>query len=117
MPKRMINTVPMSSSNPAVENKPTPDFAESVPKERLIKNAAIIEHIQRIINTAKSPARKGAMLSREIFDGSGVRPESAVQSPFQSGKIVYKKSVNEVRTVMIITATEITTPTIPIINP
>ena len=82
MPKRMINTAPMSNSNPAVENKPTPDFAESFTSERLIKNAAIIEDTQRIINTAKIPVRKGVMLSRDKFDGLGVKPESAVQSPF-----------------------------------
>jgi len=117
MPKRTINTAPMSSSNPAVENKPTPDFAESVPSERLIKNAAIIEDIQRIMSTAKIPARKGIMLSRVIFDVLGVRPESAVQSPFQSGKIVYRKSVSEGRTTIITAAIEITPPIIPIINP
>jgi hypothetical protein len=117
MPKRMINTAPMSSSNPAVENKPTPDFAESVPSERLIKNAASIENTQRIMNTTINPVRKGIMLSRVIFDVLGVRPESAVQSPFQSGKIVYRKSFSEVRTVIITAAIEITPPTIPIINP
>jgi hypothetical protein len=113
----MINTAPMSSSNPAVENKPTLDFSESVPKERLKKNAAIIENTQRITNTERNPIRKGATLSIVIFYGSGVRPESAVQSPFQSGKTSYRKSVNEVRTVMMITAIEITPPTIPAITP
>jgi len=71
MPKIMINTAPMSSSNPAVENKPTPDFAESVRSERLIKNVAIMADIQRIINPAKIPVRIGVMLSRVRFDGSG----------------------------------------------
>jgi len=117
MPKRMINTAPMRSSNPAVENKPTPDFTESVPSERLTKNAAIIEDTQRIISIAKIPARKGVMLSRDKFDGLGVKPESAVQSPFQSGNSAYRKSVSEVRTVTITAAIEITPPTIPIINP
>ena len=117
IPTRMINTAPMSSSNPAVENKPTPDFSESVPKERLKKNAAIIENTQRISNTVKIPTMKGAILSIEIFVGSGVRPESAVKSPFQSGKTVYRKSVNEVRTVITSTPAEITPPTIPIITP
>jgi hypothetical protein len=117
MPTRMINTAPMRSSNPAVENKPTPDFAASVPNERLTKNAAIIEDTQRIMNTAKIPARIGTMFSRDKFDGLGVKPESAVQSPFQSGKSLYRKSVIEVRTVMITTAIETTPPTIPVINP
>jgi len=113
----MINAAPMSSSNPAVENKPTPDFAESVSSERLTKNAAAIENTQRIMNTEKTPARKGIMLFRERFEGLGVRPESAVQSPFQFGKIACRKSVSEVRTVAITATIEITPPTIPTINP
>lgn len=59
MPNRMINTAPIRSSNPAVENKPTPDFIESVLSERLTKNAEIIENTQMTMNTAKIPARKG----------------------------------------------------------
>jgi hypothetical protein len=34
MPTAMINTAPMSISKPDVENKPTPDFAESEISER-----------------------------------------------------------------------------------
>jgi len=117
MPKRMIRTAPMSSSSPVVENKPTPDFAASVPRERLIKNAAIIANTQRITIMAMIPVRKGIMLSKLRFDMLGVNPESAVQSPFQSGKIVYRKSVSELRTTIATTAIEITPPTIPIINP
>ena len=113
----MINAAPMSSSNPAVENKPTPDFADSVFSERLTKNAVIIENTQRIMNTVKILARKGKMLFRERFEGLGVRPESALQSPFQFGKITCRKSVSEVRTVAITAAIEIAPPTIPIINP
>ena len=117
MPKRTINAAPMNISNPAVENKPTPDFAESVPSERLIKNAAIMPVIQIMMNIARSPARNGKILSRDKFDGSGVRPESVAQSPFHPGKILYMKSVNEVRTEMTTTATEITPPIIAVINP
>ena len=117
MPNSMSNTEPMSSSNPVVENKPTPDFSERLLSERLTKSIAIMEDAQMIINTVKIPTRKGVMLSGEKFDKSGVRVESAVQSPFQSGKMLYRKSVSEVKTVIITAATEITPPAIPIINP
>ena len=85
MPKAMINTAPMSNSNPEVENKPTPVFAESDTTERLMKKAAMIENTQRITKTARSPARKGKMAVGFILDVSGVKPESADQSPFQVG--------------------------------
>ena len=117
MPKITINTAPINIISPAVENRPTPDFSESAPKDRLTKNAEIIENIHSIAKTVKIPAINGIMLSIDIFEGLGVRPERAVQSPFQSGKIVYRKSVSEVRTTIITAAIEITPPTIPIINP
>ena len=85
MPKPMINTEPMSISNPAVENKPTPDFAEREISERRTKKVAIIANTQRIRRVAKIPARKVPMASKVMLDTSGVKPESAVQSPFQPG--------------------------------
>jgi hypothetical protein len=116
-PKMMINTEPMSSSNPVVENNPTPDFCERFSSERLAKKADIIENAQRMINTAKIPTRKGARLLIDRFEGLGVKPERAVQSPFQSGNSVYRRSFNEVKTVKMTTAIETTIPTIPKIKP
>lgn len=81
----MINTEPISMSNPAVENKPTPDFTESEISERRTKKVAMIANTQRTRRAAKSPARKGKNASTEKFAGSGVNPESEVQSPFQLG--------------------------------
>ena len=112
-----IKTAPINISSPAVENRPIPDFSESLPKDLLMKNAAIIAKTHRISRTVKIPIINGAMLSKEMLVGSGFRPERAAQSPFQSGKIVCRKSVNEVRTVTTTTETEITVPTIIVINP
>lgn len=112
-----INTAPISISSPMVENRLIPDFSESAPKDRLKKNAAIIEKTHSTSRTVKIPTINGAMLSKEMLVASGVRPERAVHSPFQSGKIVCRKSVSEVRTVTTTTTTEITAPTIPVINP
>ena len=86
MPIAMINTAPMSINNPAVENKPTPDFTEREISERRTKKVAMIANTQRIMRVAKIPARIGPMASKVMFDGSGVKPEIAVQSsPFQLG--------------------------------
>ena len=74
MPKAMINTAPMSISNPVVENKPTFDFAESAISERRAKNVAIIPNTHKIRNAAKIPAMKGKIASRVKFDRSGVKP-------------------------------------------
>jgi hypothetical protein len=81
----IVRTAPMSNSSAAVENKPTPVFAERLFSDRLAKKAAIIVKIHRTKNTKSSPSRNGKIALMDRFEVLGVNPERFVQSPFQPG--------------------------------
>ena len=75
----MINPIrgiiaPMSSSNPAVANRPTFDFSESCFSERLIKKAAAIANNQTRRRTTINPATKGIISDGLMFAVLGVSP-------------------------------------------
>jgi len=60
-PKTMMSRAPISSSNPAVENRPTVVFDETSFSDFLMKKAAMIEKTQRIMKTTIAAETKGSM--------------------------------------------------------
>lgn len=87
----------MSSSNPAVPNKPMVDFAVTSLSERLRKNDAIMATIHAMTAMPIKPVMIGHKLVKSklfIAFGSGVRFCKPAQSPgVQLGKICTSKSV------------------------
>ena len=87
-PKIIIKTAPINKSNPAVENKPVPDFSATCLRERLRRKVAIIANTQRMTKIIIAAEMKGIKSVNEMFAVFGVVPESdemVDQSPFQLG--------------------------------
>ena len=88
----IVNTAPISNSNPAVPNKPTPAFAESEFSDFLMNIATIIAVKKRITSITRNAVRKGIIAVGSIAVKSGVKPVSDDKSPFHVGKSVYRKN-------------------------
>lgn len=82
----IVNTAPISNSNPVVPNKPTPAFIESVLSDFLMNIATIMAVKNRINSTIRIAVRKGVMALRStILLRSGGELGIDVQSPFHPG--------------------------------
>ncbi len=57
--KIIVRNAPMSSSKPAVANKPVPLCTATSLRERRIKNAAIIAKTQTMTRISRNPVSKG----------------------------------------------------------
>jgi hypothetical protein len=86
--KTIVRNAPTISSRDAVENKPTLDFAESVFRDRLAKNAETIRKTHIIASTANiapTKAKTVPVVTFEVFGAVPVYDESVDQLPFQPG--------------------------------
>jgi hypothetical protein len=82
----IVNTAPISNSNPVVPNKPTPAFVESVLSDFRMNMATIMAVKNRITSTTRIAVRKGVIALRSIMLlTSGGEVGIDVQSPFHPG--------------------------------
>lgn len=58
-PNAMMSTAPIRNSNPAVANKPVPEWNATCLSDRLTKNAAIMAKIQTTTMISSIPVKKG----------------------------------------------------------